>query len=712
MDFAEAAGDPRDSKKRKEEYEMKKKLLALVLVVVLGITSVVGGTMAYLTDTDDAVNVMTLGNVYIEQIEQERGADGALVDFSQNKPAYPAVGDTAWAETGVTVNGTEYKVFSDGLKNVVDKIVTVKNTGKTSAYVRTIIAIEAPEGDPNNLIHVNVNGTGLSHTSWVKTEINGEDYVISCFTYDEALDAGEISAPSLMQVFLDKKTTNEDCAAFGDTWEILAFSQAVQAEGFDNAATALNEAFGEITAENHPWEDGVVIPTYATNAAELAAALAKGGNVIVTEDITADEMIVVKKDTVLEVAEGATLSTTAGYMLYVDNGANLTIKDGAFKNNNGDPTDTAIIAAVGNANVVIEDGSFEGGNRANSVDAVVWAYAGNPTVTIKGGTFTTGADASGCAGTILYVEKGTIYVEGGSFTNSGNDYWGKNWMMNLADAAYRDGTAKIVITGGSFNFDLTTKSADGNHVAPGYIVTESNGIWTFGDTKAATADELTEALAAGKAVTLSNDVETTDPLVVNGGTLNGGTLNGGGNTLDSDYAGTSAWGQYALVANSGTVENITVVDAFRGIGSANTSGDVYIKNVKIDNVTYAINGNGTGTQNVYVSDSTIYGWNSYADIASINFTDCTLGKGNSYDGYMVIYGTTNFTNCVFEDGYSMCGDLRGDLDSTVTFTNCTYNGTKVTADNFKTLFMEEGDEIDFNKLSDYKIVIDGVQVTF
>ena len=220
-------------------------------------------------------------------------------------------------------------------------------------------------------------------------------------------------------------------------------------------------------------------------------------------------------------------------------------------------------------------------------------------------------------------------------------------------------------------------------------------------------DDLKAALVDGKDVVMTSDVEATAPI-----TVNGSTLSGGGNTLDSDYTGTSGWGQYAIVVNSGTVENITVVDAFRGIGSTNTSGDVYIKNVTIDNVTYAINGNGTGIENVYVSDSTIYGWNSYADIASINFDNCTLGKGNSYDGYMVIYGTTNYTDCVFEDGYSMCGDLRGNLDATVTFTNCTYNSQKVTAENFKTLFMESGDETDFNKLASYKIVIDGVEVKF
>ena len=79
-----------------------KKLLSIMLVVVLLAGMAVSGTMAYLQDTDSDVNVMTLGNVYIEQHEYERevGADGNYVTdddygyklkvFTQGKPLYPA----------------------------------------------------------------------------------------------------------------------------------------------------------------------------------------------------------------------------------------------------------------------------------------------------------------------------------------------------------------------------------------------------------------------------------------------------------------------------------------------------------------------------------------------------------------------------------------------------------------------------------------------
>lgn len=235
---------------------MKKRIVTIALVVAL-LATCFAGTYAYLTDKDAATNVMTLGNVYIDQIEEERDANGNLVPFEQAKPAYPAVGSIEWADQTIAVGGSDaQKVFDEGLKNVVDKFVYVENIGKSDAYVRTIIAIEAPGYDKENWIHVNVNIEGLTMTEWTPVEINGAEFVYAVFTYTDAL-APEAKTPvSLAQVFLNSAATNEYCNAFGDTWEILTLSQAVQAAGFADAATALNEAFGEPAANVAEWFKG------------------------------------------------------------------------------------------------------------------------------------------------------------------------------------------------------------------------------------------------------------------------------------------------------------------------------------------------------------------------------------------------------------------------------------------------------------------------
>ena len=262
---------------------MKKKLLALVLVVVLALTSVIGGTMAYLQDTDEAVNVMTLGNVDIKQIEQERvtqtnsGKD-ELQEFQDDKPLYPAVGEIKWVETDSGrafqewPTGGSSALFDAGLKNVVDKFVFVENSGKSDAYVRTWFAFEAGSltaAEMNNgMIHWNRNDTHWDWTDFSEdmvATIDGVKYYLRVATYkgntgtdgsehkDGVLGSGETTRPSLLQVFLDSKAGNETIAAFGDTYEILVFSQAIQTEGFENATAALNEGFGEPVAENHPF---------------------------------------------------------------------------------------------------------------------------------------------------------------------------------------------------------------------------------------------------------------------------------------------------------------------------------------------------------------------------------------------------------------------------------------------------------------------------
>ncbi|MBE6946268.1 MAG: hypothetical protein E7459_09310 [Ruminococcaceae bacterium] len=310
-----------------------KKVLALLLVVALTAALSVSLTMAYLQDTDEQVNVMTLGNVYIDQHEYQRaegvaydagepGAGngvkkGALVDFEQGQALYPAVPannaatdytaemDNAklfyWGDyvhTGTAGNG----LWNDSkLANVMDKMIFVENTGKSDCYFRTIIAFECPEGmeysqGPDKEFMNNVNG-GDTY-GWINVgyvSINDTRYMITVATYQKALKPGNQSHPSLLQVVMTHNATNEDMELLGDSYEILALSQAVQTEGFADAETALDTAFGKITAENvKDWMEGnanlnVPTVTSVSTVEELKTALTAGGIVVLEEDVTVTE---------------------------------------------------------------------------------------------------------------------------------------------------------------------------------------------------------------------------------------------------------------------------------------------------------------------------------------------------------------------------------------------------------------------------------------
>lgn len=201
---------------------------------------------------------MTLGNVKIEQIEQERvdaallpTADGNLTAFEQNKPLFPAVYEGSSIDWAPAQSSADYEAWKVVLpnENVIDKFVTVKNTGKSDAFVRTLIAYEgdATYGPRGEYIHIVHNSTNVDPDIAVKDEgvfnIKGVDYTVFSYTYPAVLKAGDTTIPSLKQVYLDKTADNDVVAKYGETYDILVLSQAVQTAGFADANTALTTAF-------------------------------------------------------------------------------------------------------------------------------------------------------------------------------------------------------------------------------------------------------------------------------------------------------------------------------------------------------------------------------------------------------------------------------------------------------------------------------------
>lgn len=516
---------------------MKKKFVAVAMVLVLALTAVIGGSFAYFTDTEAATNVMVMGNIDISQLEYERVVDAngnwiptnttdkygytpdELQEFVQEKPLYPAVfadGTIKWDDRtsdhqqswGQLDAPGSNQLFDDSVKNAIDKFVFVKNeSGHSDAYVRTIFAFE--QGDLTAAEFDEIIGTSADANHWdwetiaTDVEIDGQKYVIATATYmgptsdpTGILPADSVSYPSLLQVYMVPETTQEQVTSFGGTYEILVLSQAVQTEGFADAETALNTAFGK-------------------------------------------------------------------------------------------PGDTA----------------------ANGLmNAQAWFYEAN----------------------------GAVLVE--------------------------------------------------------------------------SAEDLQETLTNGGSAVLTKDVVLTENLP-----MNGGVLNGNGKTITAGSTGYDC----AVTTTGGMISDLTITgsaDATRAIGSGSTGDhvlteDLHISNVRIDKVMYAINGGADSSANVsvYVNDSVVYGWISYAGLEQFEFNNCTIGKGDSYDGYMVVYGNTRFNGCTFEE-FDMCAADSVPAGSQVEFNGCTNDGVQVTAENFKTLFMYPGDEVDFNKLQSCTVVVDGVEV--
>lgn len=253
---------------------MKKKIVALCLCVALAVVAIGGATLAYFTDTDNETNTFTTGGVKIELIEQQRNADGtALEAFENDKVLMPIVGSAQGEQK--TVGGVKLPTA----KNYVDKIMTIKNTGKSDAYVRIFVAVptalqngQTPNAPRYDVLHWNFNGDSCAEGQWTDeivvanpTVINGVEYKIYSRTYTTALKANEATAtPAYIGFYLDKTVDMNADGEYTVNWgngpvvinydlskgvEIPVFAQAIQAEGFASAA----DAFAASGLPDNPW---------------------------------------------------------------------------------------------------------------------------------------------------------------------------------------------------------------------------------------------------------------------------------------------------------------------------------------------------------------------------------------------------------------------------------------------------------------------------
>lgn len=246
---------------------MKKKLLAMCLVVALAATAVIGGTLAYFTDTDTETNTFTAGGVKIDLIEQQVGENG-LEPFEQDQVLMPIVG---------SAQGEKDQYGQPVAENYIDKIATIENKGKSDAYVRAYFAIPSALDDGYdtfnaglNVLHFNSgnnNGVSTFGNEWnwknesgtwkyYETEIDGVKYNVYYADYTKILAAGATTEQFISGVYLDSHVDMVD-GNYVDTRDpqadisILAgdvkcpvMAVAVQAAGFDNADAAVEAAFG------------------------------------------------------------------------------------------------------------------------------------------------------------------------------------------------------------------------------------------------------------------------------------------------------------------------------------------------------------------------------------------------------------------------------------------------------------------------------------
>lgn len=466
-----------------------KKILLSALCLVLVVSLTIVGTVAFLQDEDGAINVMTVGNVHIDQLEQQFDENGELEAFKQNKLLYPV--------PELSHNNDAFLQATTTLApevNVVDKIVTVKNTGKSEAYLRTVFAIEMGAVDVDAFLSsvvLRVNTTDWTWTEIGKTYINGNYFYIVVAQYEndkaataDALAAKTTSPFSLGQVFLKASVGNEVCDIIdgngNGTLDILTISQAVQTAGFTNATAALTAAFGEIDKNNHPWASNKADHVVST-VEQLQAALNVGGKITLATDVEVDAQypLTVPAESVVTLdLAGNTISAASGNA--IKNLGELTISDGIVKSETTYGVNNSGVLTVNNTTL---SGLFNAGAATlnnvtidNVISGKHAVYNSGSSLTINSGNYSSTAGNE----LIFSTSLGTATINGGTFNKIGKSYLMKNVVVNggtFYGYVNDNGTVdtmranEAVVNAGTFNFDPT-------NWAIGLVSDNKNGTWT------------------------------------------------------------------------------------------------------------------------------------------------------------------------------------------------------------------------------------------
>ena len=204
------------------------------------------------------------------------------------------------------------------------------------------------------------------------------------------------------------------------------------------------------------------------------------------------------------------------------------------------------------------------------------------------------------------------------------------------------------------------------------------------------AEGLTEALANGENVVMTQDIITEAATTAPYGNkyafkLDGGVLDGNGHELHMECYGDD----YGIMTSGGTIKNLTIKEGCRAVMIMYPQKDVILDNVNIggDGVLYPINTGEAGAEgvNLVVTNSVLAGWTSFGHIESASFTNVEFKQGtyynNIYGRVLKPYVNTTLTNCAFVEHMNL--DLSSLTDGhKVTMTNCKVNGQNVTAEVF------------------------------
>ena len=399
----------------------KRALRGSVMAMVLCLAMLVGATFAWFTDTaSTGVNKIQAGNLDIELQYATKWDANGVPTKWEN-----AEGKTLpfLVNGGIPAEGTQI-LWEPGCTYMLPELRVVN---KGNLAVKYKVAITGINGSAklNNVIDWTINDADINLT-------------------EMQLKAGEEGAAFTIKGHMQESAGNDymNESIDGIAITVYATQDTVESDSFNNT-----------------YDENATYPV--VNVTELKEALTNGGVVAVTEDIQTNN-----------------IEDTAAARIVISQPTTLNLEKKIITPDNMGNNNTNFCALIIDADTTINAG--ENGGIDTGVNG---GYGINvregATVTINDGYYYGG-------GTAVQVQEGTLVINGGTFACEpySNPTYGYNFLINCVDSAYKNGTAKAIIQGGTFiNFDPSNCTAEGAHtnfVADGYkVVSETHGTDTW-----------------------------------------------------------------------------------------------------------------------------------------------------------------------------------------------------------------------------------------
>lgn len=392
-----------------------------------------------------------------------------------------------------------------------------------------------------------------------------------------------------------------------------------------------------------------VIEQNVSNADDLVAAALNGGAVTLQKDIVLTEQVVVP----------------AGKSFVIDLNGHTISNNTDFWDETAGNEVYSLLSAQGGTLVVTGDGSVKA--KANDCFAVDVYYGGS--VVLEGGNYVGNIHA-------VYVYEGSAEIKGGSYSIQQLQTAVKDapydFTLNCRDENYKAGTAKITVTGGTFNkVDPANCKAEGagtNFLAKGYSTVQNGDDYQVvkGENVVTTTEALVDAIN-GKAATVTLNAGTYDLSSTNLDLSQGVKIVGNGSPEDTKIIAPTkdyAWSDASKNANV-TFENVTL-DYSKQYSYSNP-----LKHAKVTNYT---NCNIVGMLQIYASEEAM-------------FKNCYFSKPSADNGYcLYFYAPTKkmvVENCEFvapEKGILVYNEAteKGSWKADMTISNCSFTATNTT----------------------------------